>query len=160
VSTEYRVACERRTSNPRLAANGLRAYIRPDNRPYVRLKTICESTIMRPVKRSRTTLIVLTAAVFTVAACGGEGHEIYVEAGCVECHGDDLRGTPTSGPTLKGIKKHWDEETLLIYFRKPDSVASEDPRLSELRDIYGEGMPPLKMADPIAREKLARYVLR
>ena len=42
----------------------------------------------------------------------------------------------------------------------PDSVASADPRLSELRDIYGEGMPPLKMADPIAREKLARYVLR
>jgi mono/diheme cytochrome c family protein len=115
---------------------------------------------MRPVKRIQATSILLAAALLPVAACSSEGHEIYIEAGCVECHGDDLRGTPTSGPTLKGIKKNWDEESLLIYFRNPDSVASADPRLSELRDIYGEGMPPLKMADPIAREKLARYVLR
>lgn len=115
---------------------------------------------MRPVTHSRTTLFLVAAASFTVAACGGEGHEIYVEAGCVECHGDDRRGTPTSGPSLKGARKHWDEESLLIYFRKPDSVATSIPRLSELRDRYGEGMPPLKLADPIAREKLARYVLR
>ncbi len=49
---------------------------------------------------------------------------------------------------------------MLIYFRNPDSVASSDPRLSELRSRYGEGMAPLKLADPIAREKLARYVIR
>ncbi len=115
---------------------------------------------MRPVKRSRTTPTFLAVAVLAITACGGEGHDIYVDAGCVECHGDDLRGTPTSGPTLKGTRKNWDEEALLLYFRNPDSVATSIPRLSELRDIYGEGMPPLKMADPIAREKLARYVLR
>lgn len=115
---------------------------------------------MRPLKRFQTKTIFLATALLAVAACSGESHQIYVEAGCVECHGDDLRGTPTSGPTLKGIKKNWDEESLLIYFRNPDSVATADRRLSELRDIYGEGMPPLKMADPIAREKLARYVLR
>jgi cytochrome c551/c552 len=115
---------------------------------------------MRPVKRSQIKAILLATALLAVAACNSDSHEIYVEAGCVECHGDDMRGTPSSGPTLKGIKKHWDEESLLIYFRKPDSVASADPRLSELRELYGEGMPPLKMADPIAREKLARYVLR
>jgi hypothetical protein len=51
-------------------------------------------------------------------------------------------------------------ESLLVYFRDPDSVAASDPRLSELRARYGEGMPPLRLADPIAREALARYVLR
>ena len=115
---------------------------------------------MRPVKRSGATPILLAAAAFTITACSREGHAIYVDAGCVECHGDNLRGTPSSGPTLKGTRKNWDEESLLLYFRNPDSVATTIPRLSELREIYGEGMPPLKMADPIAREKLARYVLR
>ena len=118
---------------------------------------------MRPLKPSRTISIVLAATVLTVLAvtgCDSEGHAIYVEAGCVECHGDNLRGTPTSGPTLKGVKKNWDEDRLLVYFRNPDSVASADPRLSELRALYGEGMGPLKLADPFAREKLARYVLR
>ena len=115
---------------------------------------------MRSVKGYLTAPILLAAALFALTACNGEGHEVYVEAGCVECHGDNLRGTPSSGPTLKGTRKNWDEEALLLYFRNPDSVATSIPRLSELRDIYGEGMPPLKIADPIAREKLARYVLR
>ena len=52
------------------------------------------------------------------------------------------------------------ELTGLAYFRNPDSVANTDPRLGELRERYKEGMPPLKLADPIAREKLARYVIR
>lgn len=95
-----------------------------------------------------------------VSACGGEGHEIYMSAGCDECHGADLKGIPSSGPTLKSVNRHWDEDRLLVYFRDPDSVASSDPRLSELRDRFGEGMPPLKLADPLAREKLARYILR
>ncbi len=123
---------------------------------------------MRPVKHSRMLMmkyfrsipIFFAATVLAVAGCDSEGHELYVQAGCVECHGDNLRGTPTSGPTLKGVKKNWDEERVLVYFRNPDSVASADPRLSELRALYGEGLGPLKLADPIAREKLARYVLR
>jgi hypothetical protein len=103
----------------------------------------------------------LALCVFASAACaGGEGHEIYMQAGCDECHGVDLKGSPSSGPTLQGVKKHWDEDRLLAYFRDPDSIAATDPRLSEMRELYGDGMPPLKLADPIAREKLARYVLR
>ena len=105
-------------------------------------------------------LILCAAAGLVFAGCSGEGHSIYVEAGCPECHGDDLRGTPSSGPAIQNTRKHWDEERMLIYFRNPDSVASSDPRLSELRDLYGDGMAPLKLADPIAREKLARYVIR
>ena len=106
-------------------------------------------------------LKLLATCVVAVTACGGgEGHEIYMEAGCDECHGSDLKGSPSSGPTLQGVKKYWDEDRLLTYFRDPDSVAETDPRLREMRDLYGDGMPPLKLADPIAREKLARYVLR
>jgi len=95
-----------------------------------------------------------------ISACGGEGRAAYLEAGCAECHGNDLRGTPTGGPSLRGVGDHWDEASLLRYFRNPDSVVVEIPRLMELRDRYGEGMPPLKLADPIAREALAKYVLR
>lgn len=95
-----------------------------------------------------------------VAACGGEGRTAYLEAGCPECHGTDRRGTPTGGPSLRSVGDHWDEASLLLYFRNPDSVANSDPRLTELRERYGEGMPPLKLADPIAREALAKYVLR
>ena len=106
------------------------------------------------------TLLKTTIVLAAVSACGGEGHEIYMSAGCDECHGADLKGTPSAGPTLKGVNRHWDEERLLAYFRDPDSVAATDPRLRELRDRFGEGMPPLKLADPVARENLARYVLR
>jgi mono/diheme cytochrome c family protein len=104
--------------------------------------------------------LLVSMLVVALAACSGEGHEIYMEAGCDECHGADLKGTPSSGPSLKGVSRHWNEEQMLSYFRDPDSVASLDPRLMDLRDRYGEGMPPLKLADPIAREKLAKYVLR
>ena len=106
-------------------------------------------------------LTLLATCLAAVTACGGgEGHEIYMQAGCDECHGADLKGSPSSGPTLKGVRKHWDEDRLLAYFRDPDSDAATDPRLQEMRDLYGDGMPPLKLADPIAREKLAGYVLR
>lgn len=111
-------------------------------------------------RRDRRTLAGLLAIGLAVAACGGEGRTAYMEGGCVECHGTDLRGTPTGGPSLRGVDEHWDEASLLRYFRNPDSVAAANPRLMELRERYGEGMPPLKMADPIAREALARYVLR
>ena len=39
-------------------------------------------------------LLVLTAA------CNKEGREAYLEAGCDECHGLDLKGTRTGGPPI------------------------------------------------------------
>ena len=105
-------------------------------------------------------LCICVPIVLAAAACDREAHEIYMQAGCDECHGKDLKGTPSSGPALQNTKRHWDEERMLAYFRNPDSVANIDPRLGELRERYKEGMPPLKIADPIAREKLAQYVIR
>jgi mono/diheme cytochrome c family protein len=103
--------------------------------------------------------LLLTAAV-TLTACGGEGKRVYAEAGCHECHGMDMRGTMTSGPSLRGAGRYWDVESLLVYFANPDSVAATDARLTALRARYGSGMPPLKVADPNARRALAEYVLR
>lgn len=105
----------------------------------------------------------LLAAALCVAslACNRAGREAYLAAGCEECHGLDLRGTMTSGPSLQGTKRHWDVERLLVYFADPDSVAAGDERLRALRARYGgNGMPPIKLADPDARRALARYVLR
>lgn len=94
------------------------------------------------------------------AACNREGREVYLAAGCEECHGADLKGTRTGGPPLSGTRKHWDVDGLLAYFANPDSVADVDPRLKELRSYYESGMAPLQWADPEGREALARYVRR
>lgn len=98
--------------------------------------------------------------VLVITACGGAGRRAYVAAGCEECHGDDLAGTMTGGPPLRGTRQHWDVERLLAYFANPDSVVLGDERLRTLRARYGSGMPPIKLASPEARRALARYVLR
>ena len=94
------------------------------------------------------------------AACNREGREVYLSAGCDECHGVDLKGTRTGGPPIAGTRKHWDVDGLLLYFANPDSVADADARLSKMRSYYETGMAPLKWADPVGREALARYVRR
>ena len=111
------------------------------------------------MQRATVTALLITAAA-TLTACGGDGKRVYVEAGCQECHGMDMRGTMTSGPSLRGAGRHWNVESLLSYFANPDSVVATDERLSTLRARYGSGMPPLKVADPNARRALAEYVPR
>ncbi len=95
-----------------------------------------------------------------VAGCNREGREVYLAAGCDECHGVDLQGTRTGGPPISGTRKHWDVDALLLYFANPDSVADADPRLRELRSYYESGMKPLNWSDPAGRRALAKYVRR
>jgi len=99
-------------------------------------------------------LLVLTAG------CNRDGREVYLAAGCDECHGADLKGTRTGGPPIAGTRKHWEVDQLLLYFANPDSVADTNPRLRELRSYYESGMAPLKWADPEGRRALAKYVRR
>ena len=94
------------------------------------------------------------------AACNKEGREAYLEAGCDECHGVDLKGTRTGGPAISGTRRNWNVDQLLVYFANPDSVADADDRLRELRSYYESGMAPLKLADPAKRKALAKYVRR
>jgi len=98
--------------------------------------------------------------VLLTSACNREGREVYLAAGCDDCHGVDLKGTRTGGPPISGTRKHWDVEQLLVYFSNPDSVADADPRLRKLRSYYESGMAPLKWADPAGRRALAKYVRR
>ena len=108
----------------------------------------------------RVTAMLGASLLLFTAACNREGREVYLSAGCDECHGMDLKGTRTGGPPISGTRKHWDVESLLAYFANPDSVADADPRLQELRSYYESGMAPLKWADPEGRKALAKYVRR
>jgi hypothetical protein len=112
------------------------------------------ATMKRLVTTFGVALLVLTVG------CNREGREAYLEAGCDEGHGEDLKGTRTGGPPISGTRRHWDVDRLLLYFANPDSVADVDPRLSELRSYYESGMAPLKLADPAKRRALAKYVRR
>jgi hypothetical protein len=104
--------------------------------------------------------ILVLAACLAATACNREGREVYVAAGCDECHGLDLEGTRTGGPALSGTREHWTVDELLLYFANPDSVAEVNPRIGELRSYYESGMAPLKWADPAGRIALAKYVRR
>jgi mono/diheme cytochrome c family protein len=108
----------------------------------------------------RITAMLAASLLLLTTACNREGREVYLSAGCDECHGVGLKGTRTGGPPISGTRKHWDVDGLLAYFANPDSVADADPRLQELRSYYESGMAPLKLADPAKRRALAKYVRR
>jgi mono/diheme cytochrome c family protein len=108
----------------------------------------------------RIATIVGVSMLALTAACNREGREVYLAAGCDECHGVDLKGTRTGGPPITGTRKHWSVDELLLYFANPDSVADTNPRLQELRSYYESGMKPLDWTDPAGRRALAKYVRR
>ena len=110
--------------------------------------------------RCRVPTLVVVVATLWLAGCHTEGRRVYIAEGCEECHGVDMGGTMTGGPALRRTRSHWNEDRLLRYFANPDSVVAKDPRLAELREMYGSGMPPVTTTVPRERRALARYVLR
>ena len=117
-------------------------------------------TLNPPGSMKRFATMFAASLLLLTGACNREGREVYLAAGCDECHGVDLKGTRTGGPPITGIRKHWDVESLLLYFANPDSVAEEDPRLRKLRSYYESGMKPLDWTDAEGRRALAKYVRR
>jgi len=88
----------------------------------------------------------------------GSGPWLYVVKACGNCHGQEGQGSKT-GPALKELGAHWDEEQLVAYLGDPKSVQAESPRLQVLSGAYPLNMPPAPDADERQLRTLAQHLL-
>ena len=68
------------------------------------------------------------------------GAELFVNFGCIKCHGENLAGT-TDGPMLSNLTEHWNRQTLITYLRNPASFMEEE-RFKEYRQMFPKQMMP------------------
>lgn len=85
------------------------------------------------------------------------GRRIYIDWGCVRCHGASLSGS-TLGPPLKGLRSVWTREALVRYLENPQAYTQKDPRLKALAARYQAPMPKFVM-DGETRRVLAEFLL-
>jgi mono/diheme cytochrome c family protein len=107
----------------------------------------------------RQSLIVAVACCF-VAMTGctdARGREIFVRAGCPQCHGLNGEGRP-QGPALKDLSRHWTRTNLASYIENAPAYTAAIPRLKELGKKYGTAMPSFLISQE-EREQLAEYLL-
>ena len=103
-------------------------------------------------------------AILVLAACGASGPKagtpeaLYVDLGCVKCHGENRQGQ-RSGPPLIKIIDHWDEASLLEYLKDPKTFVQSNPRLSYLDEQYPIAMPAYGTTDEEQLRKLAEFIL-
>jgi len=103
-------------------------------------------------------------AVLVLAACDASGPKagtpeaLYVDFGCVKCHGENRQGQ-RSGPPLVKIIDHWDEASLLEYLKDPKTFVQSNPRLSYLVEQYPIAMPSYGTTDEEQLRKLAEFIL-
>lgn len=86
------------------------------------------------------------------------GAEAYAAESCGACHGADRRGG-ASGPPLRRLRRHWDEDGLVSFLRNPASRTSVDARLQGLSRSYSAQMAGLPGASEEKLRTLARYLL-
>lgn len=91
-----------------------------------------------------------------VAGVGGS--ELMSQFGCLNCHGNDLAGTPAA-PPLTGLGKYYDREGLITYLRNPDKNKT-GARFDEYKTKYASGiMPAYGNKDLKDLGKIADYLL-
>jgi cytochrome c5 len=78
-------------------------------------------------------------------ALEGPGYAVYMATGCKACHGEDLAGSGTLGPPLKGISANWNADTLRAYLKDPQAYAHSDPRLAAEQQKYTMRMPAMPL---------------
>ena len=93
------------------------------------------------------------------AATPSPGRLVFLAETCPTCHGHGREGTNT-GPALRGLRAHWDEDTLVRFLTGPAAFKLSDPRLAALAQRYRSDMPPLFAADERRVRALARYLLQ
>lgn len=94
----------------------------------------------------------------TTATAGVSGQELINNFGCLNCHGNDLNGTPMA-PPLIGLAKFYDRESLIAYLRNPDKNKT-GARFDEYKTKYASGvMPSYGNKDPKDLGKIADYLL-
>lgn len=87
------------------------------------------------------------------------GLALFNRAGCVSCHGSDLKGTNV-GPSLMSVKDYWKRDNLINYLRNPSSY-SGDERFDNYRAKYNNVvMPSYSNLDVKDLGKIADYLLK
>lgn len=82
--------------------------------------------------------------------------ELYVQAGCAACHGDERWGTDR-GPELRELAAHWTVEALAAYIEAP--AERRDERLDALDARFETDMPAAAFLSLEQREALAEWLL-
>lgn len=78
--------------------------------------------------------------------------------GCMNCHGNELQGTPMA-PPLTNLKENWGRDELINYLRNPSSYMDSD-RFKEFKRKYpGTIMPPFNNVDVKDLGKMADFLL-
>jgi cytochrome c553 len=115
--------------------------------------------------RSVYTFFVVGAIVCLVlTACGvsgppkGSAEALYVDLGCVKCHGENRQGQ-RSGPPLIALADHWQEESLLEYLADPKAVMEKNPRLKYMAEDFPIMMPAYRDTAEEDLRKLAQLML-
>ena len=85
------------------------------------------------------------------------GERLYTDSGCPRCHGKNGEGGP-EGPTLKGLRRTWKRENLLLFLKNPAGFRKNDPRLKSQSKHYRTKMPTFVM-DEESRGLLADFLL-
>ncbi|MBK6682286.1 MAG: cytochrome c [Ignavibacteriales bacterium] len=94
----------------------------------------------------------------SVGVAGAGGSELVSQFGCLNCHGNDLAGTPAA-PPLTGLSKYYDREGLITYLRNPDKNKT-GARFDEYKTKYASGiMPAYGNKDLKDLGKIADYLL-
>ncbi len=94
----------------------------------------------------------------TTNVAGVGGSELVSQFGCLNCHGNDLAGTPAA-PPLTGLSKYYDREGLISYLRNPDKNKT-GARFDEYKTKYASGiMPAYGNKDLKDLGKIADYLL-
>lgn len=84
---------------------------------------------------------------------------LFEENACVDCHGEDRRGSEAA-PSLLGIRGYWTEDTLVKYFYNPEFYMVSDPTVLQRNPGYEITMPPFLDMTEKDRSVLARWVLQ
>lgn len=94
----------------------------------------------------------------SVGVAGAAGSELVSQFGCLNCHGNDLAGTPAA-PPLTGLSKYYDREGLITYLRNPDKNKT-GARFDDYKTKYASGiMPAYGNKDLKDLGKIADYLL-
>ncbi len=87
-----------------------------------------------------------------------DGLTIIKQAGCVSCHGEELKGSKLA-PALADLKQFWSRDALINYLRNPQSYG-RDVRFDEYRIKYRNViMPSYGNLDVKELGKISDYLL-
>jgi mono/diheme cytochrome c family protein len=86
------------------------------------------------------------------------GRKVYETENCAACHGAGRRGSDVA-PSLWNLGRHWDEDTLVGFFKDPVAYRAQDARMAEVAARYPADMPAVPTGNTERLRALAHYLL-